>query len=214
MVGTEKIGTTLQPASHGQWSPEIARHFTDILKSLPPHADYFHRKTADHDLRPDDIWTRSEHALPRLVTENDHGFAPGRSGIFREQGTAQLRADTKHLKVVPGDQLPLKSMAVDAGIDILNGRDLGERGVVFFKLLIFIPGERMSAALTVGPRETLEAVTIADRDRAQHIRVEEGEERQVESEAKGDRSGDSEYEPRAAPETPQGIANVLQCGLE
>jgi hypothetical protein len=33
--------------------------------------------------------------LPRLVTENDHGFAPGRSGIFRGQGTAQLGADTK-----------------------------------------------------------------------------------------------------------------------
>ena len=72
----------------------------------------------------------------------------------------------------------------------------------------------MSAALTVRPRETVEAVRIADRDRAQHIRVEEGEERQVESEAKGDRSGDSEYETRAAPETPQGIVNVLKRGLE
>ena len=39
MVGTEKIGATLQPASHDQWSPELARHFTDILKSLPRHAD-------------------------------------------------------------------------------------------------------------------------------------------------------------------------------
>ena len=38
-------------------------------------------------------------------------------------------------------------MAVYAGIDILNGRDLGERGVVFFELLVFIPGERMSARL-------------------------------------------------------------------
>ena len=100
------------------------------------------------------------------------------------------------------------------GADHPERLDIGERGVVFFKLLIFIPGERMSAALTVGPRETVEALRIADRDRMQHIRVEEGEQRQVESEAKGDRSGDSEYEPRAAPETPQGIANVLQCGLE
>ena len=178
----------MQPASHGQGSPEIAWHFTEVLKSLPRHADHFHRKTADHELCPDDVRPASKHALPRLVTENNHGFAPRRAGIFREQGTAQLRADAKHLKVVSRDQLSLKSMAVYTGIDILDGRDLGECGIVFFKLLVFIPRERMSAPLTVRPREAVEAVRIAYRDRAQHIRVEEGEERQVESEAKSDRS--------------------------
>src|SRR5436305_5022708 len=105
-------------------------------------------------------------------------------------------------------------MSVYAGIDILDGRDLGERGVVFLKLLVFIPGERMTDALTVGPREAVEAVRVAYRDRAKHISVEERKERQIESEAKGDRSRNGKHEPRVAPKTPERISNVLQRGLE
>ena len=46
----------------------------------------------------------------------------------------------------------------------------------------------MTGALAVRPREAVEAVRVAYRDRPQHIRVEEREEREVESEAKSDRS--------------------------
>src|SRR6266481_7600001 len=164
MFFAEKVRAILQPARHGKWSPEIARHFAEVLKSLARHADHFHGKTADHHLCPDDVRTASKHALPCLVTENDHCLTPRRAGILREQRTAQLRADAKHLKVISCHKLPLKSMSCYSGIDILDGRDFREHWILLFKLAVFIPREGMSATLTVCPRKAVEAVRIAYRD--------------------------------------------------
>src|ERR1700719_1225761 len=165
MVFAEKVWAVLKTCRHGEGGPEIARLLTETLKPFPDDTNHFQGETADHDLRTDNVWPASKNALPSLVAENNHRLTPRRAGILREQGTSQLRANAKHLKVISRDQLSLKNMSVYPGIDILDGRDFGECWILLFKLAVLIPGEGMLAPLTVCPREAVEAVRIAYRDR-------------------------------------------------
>jgi hypothetical protein len=56
-----------------------------------------------------------------------------------EEDSTERRPNPQHLKVVSGDQSPLKHTAVEARLNVLYRRNLGERAVVLPKALIFVP---------------------------------------------------------------------------
>src|SRR4051812_32575406 len=77
-----------------------------------------------------------------------------------------------------------------------------------------VPGEGVPVAGAIRPREGIQAERIADRDGTQHICVKKREKGKVQSEAECDRSDYGEHKAGTAPETPCGVAHVLNDGFE
>ena len=120
--------------SHAQGSPEILWSFRKSVKFRRGNAYHFHGKTADQNLRPNDVWPTSELALPCLVAEHDDRFPPGCVRIFWKQRTTQRRADTKHLKVITSDQFSLKGMTFHSCVQTLHRGDIRKRRFFFRKV--------------------------------------------------------------------------------
>src|SRR5260370_27174905 len=86
---------------------------------------------------------------------------------------------------------------------------LGEGRVLFAEILQFLPGEAVSVSVGFAPGELVQAIRVAYIQGLQDICIEEGEDRGVQPETKGDGCYNCKRETRRAAKPSQGISGVL-----
>ena len=166
-------------------------------------------------LLADDPGVSRELSLPRIVAQDQHHLAGGGRCVFREQRATERQRHAEHPECVARHDAPDHGALVGPRGHVPVREALGRDGQLA-QLLVLPPGEGIPPATPVPERRFVERAAVAQRDRPEHIGIEDREHAGVQPEAERDREhdrGDEGWGPSKATERePDVLPQLLKPG--
>ena len=206
-----------------QRNPHVRRIAAERFaeKSRRRHTDDGERTAFDVERRSDDRRVTAVSSLPDVMAEHDHGLRRRRV-VGGVEHAAPERADAKRREVVAGDELgadrPRRRVAILASYAQAHAAGLERRHFFELRHLRLQALEQRERdhppailwpalyAAGVAIADAVEACRIADRQRAQHHRVDEREDGRGATDAECQRQHCGGREDPCDPELPQRVA--------